>query len=65
MIAPLKLISGNDHVVIEEAGRSVFVDIQPWRDQGAAAYLDFSDALRLLEWLAEWLAENAPPAPEA
>jgi len=49
MIAPLKLISGNDDVVIEDVGRSVFVDIQPWRDQGAAAYLDFSDALRLLE----------------
>lgn len=65
MSAPLKLRWGMDDVVFEDISGSVSIDIQPWRDYGASAYLDFSDAKALRDWLNGWLAENAPAEPEA
>lgn len=65
MITPMKLISGNNDVEVEDVAGSVFIDIQPWRDQGASVYLDFSAASALRDWLNGWIAANAPGAPDA
>lgn len=65
MSAPLKLLSGSSDVEVEDVAGSVFIDLQPLYDQGASAYLDFSDAKALSDWLIGWLAANAPAEPEA
>jgi hypothetical protein len=58
VIATLKLISGNDDVTVKGSADQVCIDVQPWRDQGADAYLDAGDVLKLRDWLTEWLAAH-------
>lgn len=65
MIQPLRFKQGNDETEFEDAFGSVYIELRPYREEGAAVYLDPGEAKALRDWLNGWLAENAPAEPEA
>lgn len=65
MIRPLRFKQGLDETEFENVAGSVLIDLRPYREEGAATYLDPGEAKALRDWLNGWLAENAPAEPEA
>jgi len=65
MIRPLCFKQGLDETGFEDASGSVRIDLRPYREEGAATYLDPGEAKALRERLNGWLARNAPAEPEA
>lgn len=64
MTAPLCFKCGLDETEFEGCAGSVRVDLRPYREAAASAYLDFSEAVALRDWLNGWIAANAPAEPE-
>jgi len=65
MIRPLCFEQGLDEAEFEDVSGSVRIDLRPYREDGAATYLDPGEAKALRDWLNSWLTENAPVEPEA